>query len=158
MFIFITVSMQFLNFRARYYSKSQSQLDDQSRYQHTDSSKEDSDNFYTNSDDESNETYSHLHEVAEEDSDSEDEGSQVITPVDALRAIEKNSFNKLSDKEKEKARRAMADELIRAALDEPDKEEDGMVPEEKQRSLRVGIIGAVNAGKSTLTNFMVCSP
>jgi predicted GTPase len=91
----------------------------------------------------------------EEDSDSEDEGSQVITPVEALRAIEKNSFNKLSDKEKEKARRSMADELIRAALDDPDEEEDGMVPEEKQRSLRVGIIGAVNAGKSTLTNFMV---
>lgn len=53
----------------------------------------------------------------------------------------------------------LAKELLRAALEKSDdaqESEDGMVvKEEDQRSLSVGIVGAPNAGKSTLTNSMV---
>uniref|UniRef100_A0A803N186 Era-type G domain-containing protein n=1 Tax=Chenopodium quinoa TaxID=63459 RepID=A0A803N186_CHEQI len=49
--------------------------------------------------------------------------------------------------------------LLEAALDAPDEvdeEEEGLeVKVEDQKSLSVGIIGAPNAGKSALTNFMV---
>mgnify|MGYP002775817196 FL=1 len=151
--------MQVISFRVRYFSKSRFQPGYQSGCQNMDSSSEGDSTSFTDSEllDESNGGSGHHNEILQEYSDSEDEDGQVITPLEVLRVIEKDSFNNLSDKEKEKARRSMADELIKAALDEPDEEEDGIVPEEKQRSLRVGIIGAVNAGKSSLTNFMVCS-
>ncbi|KAL3345697.1 hypothetical protein AABB24_024576 [Solanum stoloniferum] len=65
-------------------------------------------------------------------------------------------------KEEEKRRRAalLARTLLEAALDRPDEEgdedkEDEVVKEEDQMSLSVGIIGAPNAGKSSLTNYMV---
>ncbi|XP_015063860.1 GTP-binding protein ERG [Solanum pennellii] len=65
-------------------------------------------------------------------------------------------------KEEEKRRRAalLARTLLEAALDRPDEEgdenkEDELVKEEDQMSLSVGIIGAPNAGKSSLTNYMV---
>ncbi|KAI3870029.1 hypothetical protein MKW98_021537, partial [Papaver atlanticum] len=41
--------------------------------------------------------------------------------------------------------------------DVEEEEEDMIVKEEDQKSLSVGIIGAPNAGKSALTNFMVGS-
>ncbi|CAL9076507.1 unnamed protein product [Musa textilis] len=58
--------------------------------------------------------------------------------------------------ERERATR-LARALLEAALGQPDEdeEEDMVVKEEDQRSLSVGIIGAPNAGKSCLTNFMV---
>ncbi|XP_042498205.1 GTP-binding protein ERG [Macadamia integrifolia] len=59
----------------------------------------------------------------------------------------------------EEGRRAslLAKALLHAALEKPDdvEEEDMVVKEEDQKSLSVGIIGAPNAGKSALTNFMV---
>lgn len=65
-------------------------------------------------------------------------------------------------KEEEKRRRAalLARTLLESALDRPDEEgdedkEDELVKEEDQMSLSVGIIGAPNAGKSSLTNYMV---
>lgn len=71
----------------------------------------------------------------------------------ALRALER---------EEEKRRKAavLAKALLEAALDRPDDDEeeegeDMVVREEDQKSLNVGIIGAPNAGKSSLTNFMV---
>ena len=68
------------------------------------------------------------------------------------------------DKEQEKRRRAattLAKALLEAALQQPDQDEDEdgsvvVVKEEDQKSLSVGIIGAPNAGKSALTNYMVC--
>lgn len=67
------------------------------------------------------------------------------------------------EKVEEEKRRALAKALLEAALeaagdDEDDKEEDGdsVVKEEDQKSLSVGIVGAPNAGKSALTNYMVC--
>lgn len=60
------------------------------------------------------------------------------------------------DEERERAAR-LARALLEAALEPPDdvEEEHMVVKEEDQRSLSVGIIGAPNAGKSSLTNFMV---
>ncbi|XP_056159698.1 GTP-binding protein ERG [Syzygium oleosum] len=61
------------------------------------------------------------------------------------------------DLEEEK-RRVLAKALLEAALGAPDAEDDDeemAVMEEDQKSLAVGIIGAPNAGKSALTNFMV---
>ncbi|KAG6472233.1 hypothetical protein ZIOFF_069692 [Zingiber officinale] len=61
--------------------------------------------------------------------------------------------------EDEKTERAtrLARALLEAALEPPDdaEEENMAVKEEDQRSLSVGVIGAPNAGKSSLTNFMV---
>lgn len=60
--------------------------------------------------------------------------------------------------EDEKTERAtrLARALLEAALEPPDDAEDNMaVEEEDQQSLSVGVIGAPNAGKSSLTNFMV---
>ncbi|XP_073224219.1 GTP-binding protein ERG [Cicer arietinum] len=72
---------------------------------------------------------------------------------------------KLKEEEDERKRRALAKALLEAALDEREEEEEeeeggggenvGVVKEEDQKSLSVGIIGAPNAGKSALTNFMV---
>lgn len=59
--------------------------------------------------------------------------------------------------EEEKSRRVLAKALLEAALDKADDEEEEEVKEEDQMSLSVGIIGAPNAGKSALTNYMVCS-
>ena len=66
---------------------------------------------------------------------------------------------RLKEEEDERRRRALAKALLEAALDGGDKEEEeemkglGMVKEEDQKSLSVGIIGAPNAGKSALTIF-----
>ncbi|KAL8139748.1 hypothetical protein V2J09_005769 [Rumex salicifolius] len=60
--------------------------------------------------------------------------------------------------EEERKKRALAKALLQAAIDEvveEDEEEVRMVKEEDQKSLTVGIIGAPNAGKSALTNYMV---
>ncbi|KAF1889538.1 hypothetical protein Lal_00024865 [Lupinus albus] len=66
---------------------------------------------------------------------------------------------KLKEEEDERKKRALAKALLEAALepnDEDDEEEKvSVVNEEDQKSLSVGIIGAPNAGKSALTNFMV---
>ncbi|KAL5842933.1 hypothetical protein ACOSQ3_013536 [Xanthoceras sorbifolium] len=56
--------------------------------------------------------------------------------------------------EEERRNRVLAKTLLRAAL-EDEEEEEYEVREEDQKSLSVGIIGAPNAGKSALTNFMV---
>ncbi|KAF6139560.1 hypothetical protein GIB67_015517 [Kingdonia uniflora] len=64
------------------------------------------------------------------------------------------------DEEEERQRATLlAKVLLQAALRKPDdeEEEDMLVKEEDQKSLSVGIIGAPNAGKSALTNFMVGS-
>ncbi|KAJ1698064.1 hypothetical protein LUZ63_006576 [Rhynchospora breviuscula] len=61
------------------------------------------------------------------------------------------------EEERERATR-LARSLLEAALEPPDdvtEGEDMVVREEDQMSLSVGIIGAPNAGKSSLTNFMV---
>ncbi|KAJ6841072.1 GTP-binding protein ERG [Iris pallida] len=64
------------------------------------------------------------------------------------------------DEEAEQAERErrLARALLEAAVLPPDADDEGDaggVKEEDQRSLSVGIIGAPNAGKSSLTNFMV---
>ncbi|XP_057506993.1 GTP-binding protein ERG isoform X2 [Actinidia eriantha] len=73
---------------------------------------------------------------------------------------EETQIQRIREKEEEKKRRAaaLAKALLEAALARPDEEEeegDSVVKEEDQKSLSVGIIGAPNAGKSALTNFMV---
>nr|XP_043607199.1 GTP-binding protein ERG [Erigeron canadensis] len=59
--------------------------------------------------------------------------------------------------QEEKRRRILSQTLLEAAVAETDEEEeeDEVVKVEDQLSLSVGIIGAPNAGKSALTNFMV---
>lgn len=63
------------------------------------------------------------------------------------------------DKEKKKNAAVLAMSLLNAAVQRPGWEEDENevkeIKEEDQRSLAVGIIGAPNAGKSALTNFVV---
>lgn len=65
------------------------------------------------------------------------------------------------DKEKKNNAAVLAMSLLNAAVQRPDWEEDEgevkEIKEEDQRSLAVGIIGAPNAGKSALTNFVVCA-
>ncbi|KAK4440376.1 GTP-binding protein ERG [Sesamum alatum] len=58
---------------------------------------------------------------------------------------------------KKKKAAALAKELLEAALDEDEHEDvdEREVVVEDQKSLSVGIIGAPNAGKSALTNYMV---
>ncbi|KAJ4822364.1 hypothetical protein Tsubulata_014291 [Turnera subulata] len=58
------------------------------------------------------------------------------------------------EEEEELRSRVLAKALLEAALEKPDEEVD-QVLEEDQKSLSVGIIGAPNAGKSSLTNYMV---
>lgn len=71
------------------------------------------------------------------------------------------SHLRILQREEEKKRKAgrLANELLEAALDdgESEDEEEREVTEEEQKSLAVGIIGAPNAGKSALTNYMVCA-
>ncbi|XP_061364774.1 GTP-binding protein ERG [Gastrolobium bilobum] len=68
---------------------------------------------------------------------------------------------KLKEEEDERRRRVLAKALLEAALDNEEEEDEekekglGLVKEEDQKSLSVGIIGAPNAGKSALTNYMV---
>ncbi|KAK7273992.1 hypothetical protein RIF29_15061 [Crotalaria pallida] len=67
---------------------------------------------------------------------------------------------KLREEEDERRRRALAKALLEAALENKDEEEEEerkavVVNEEDQKSLSVGIIGAPNAGKSALTNYVV---
>ncbi|OMO80037.1 hypothetical protein CCACVL1_13195 [Corchorus capsularis] len=74
--------------------------------------------------------------------------------------IERLVFNqdyKFKEEEEEKRRRILAKALLEAALEGPEEDVDDeeVVREEDQKSLSVGIIGAPNAGKSALTNFMV---
>ena len=68
---------------------------------------------------------------------------------------------RLMEEEEEKRRRVLAKALLEAALDtgdnEDEDEDESAVREEDQKSLSVGIIGAPNAGKSSLTNYMVHS-
>lgn len=66
----------------------------------------------------------------------------------------------LKEEEDERRRRVLAKALLEAALERGDEEEeeDGeeeVVKEEDQKSVTVGIIGAPNAGKSALTNYLV---
>ncbi|CAI0460381.1 unnamed protein product [Linum tenue] len=60
----------------------------------------------------------------------------------------------LHEEEDDLKRRVLARALLEAALKGDDEEEE-LVREEDQKSLSVGIIGAPNAGKSSLTNYMV---
>ncbi|XVF46071.1 hypothetical protein PTKIN_Ptkin02bG0258500 [Pterospermum kingtungense] len=74
--------------------------------------------------------------------------------------VEKRIFSndKFREEEEERRRRILAKALLEAALQGPDDEDADQhqeVREEDQKSLSVGIIGAPNAGKSALTNFMV---
>ncbi|GMY35057.1 GTP-binding protein ERG-like [Fagus crenata] len=67
---------------------------------------------------------------------------------------------RILEEEEERRRRVLAKALLEAALEAPDdddeeEDEDLVVKEEDQKSLSVGIIGAPNAGKSALTNYMV---
>ena len=67
---------------------------------------------------------------------------------------------KILEEEEERRRRLLAKALLEAALEAADdedeeEEEEVVVKEEDQKSLSVGIIGAPNAGKSALTNYMV---
>jgi GTPase len=60
--------------------------------------------------------------------------------------------------EEEERSRDVAFALLEAAMEPPDEDGDempGEVREEDQMSLSVGIVGAPNAGKSSLTNTMV---
>ncbi|KAJ4975076.1 hypothetical protein NE237_000182 [Protea cynaroides] len=70
---------------------------------------------------------------------------------------QKQSSQVVVQDEEERRATLLAKALLHAALEKPDdvEEEDMVVKEEDQRSLSVGIIGAPNAGKSALTNFMV---
>lgn len=69
---------------------------------------------------------------------------------------------RLKEEQDEMRRRILAKALLEAAVENEEEDEEvegakGMVKEEEQKSLSVGIIGAPNAGKSALTNFMVRS-
>nr|O82626.1 RecName: Full=GTP-binding protein ERG [Antirrhinum majus]CAA76925.1 ERG protein [Antirrhinum majus] len=67
-----------------------------------------------------------------------------------------SSYSKIlkRDEEKKYKSAALAKSLLEAALDD-EEVEVGEVKEEDQKSLSVGIIGAPNAGKSALTNYIV---
>lgn len=77
---------------------------------------------------------------------------------DEVEEEEEEEEDKKGDLEEEEKRRVLAKALLQAALAAPDEEDDDeetAVREEDQKSLAVGIIGAPNAGKSALTNYMV---
>ncbi|CAN1190643.1 GTP-binding protein ERG [Linum perenne] len=67
---------------------------------------------------------------------------------------QKMDLKTLHEEEEDMKRRVLARALLEAALKGDDEEEE-LVREEDQKSLSVGIIGAPNAGKSSLTNYMV---
>ncbi|KAJ0018935.1 hypothetical protein Pint_12003 [Pistacia integerrima] len=77
-----------------------------------------------------------------------------LSPPPLHRPASANASMKLKEDEDERKNRTLARALLEAALVR-EEEEDEEVKEEDQRSLSVGIIGAPNAGKSALTNFMV---
>ncbi|KAK2987385.1 hypothetical protein RJ640_020582 [Escallonia rubra] len=84
-------------------------------------------------------------------------GEETRTP-----GVDEVKRSRVLAREEDRRRRAalLAKEMLEAALDRPDGEEDGdeevgEVKEEDQMCLSVGIVGAPNAGKSALTNFMV---
>ena len=66
-------------------------------------------------------------------------------------------LGKINGGEEDERKRKLARVLLEAALMKPDdeEEEEMEVKLEDQKSLSVGIIGAPNAGKSSLTNCMV---
>ncbi|XP_065850080.1 GTP-binding protein ERG [Euphorbia lathyris] len=69
---------------------------------------------------------------------------------------QKSNAKILQEQEQEERRRLLAKALLQAALEKPDDEDENqVVMEEDQKSLAVGIVGAPNAGKSALTNYMV---
>ncbi|KAL5578289.1 hypothetical protein UlMin_019988 [Ulmus minor] len=72
---------------------------------------------------------------------------------------QKGKLRIMEEEEEERRRRVLAKALLEAALERADEEEeedeDFVVKEEDQKSLSVGIVGAPNAGKSALTNYMV---
>ncbi|CAH8382096.1 unnamed protein product [Eruca vesicaria subsp. sativa] len=72
-----------------------------------------------------------------------------------LKSPEESSEEDEEDSEIDRSR-MLAKALLEAALESADDElGEGEVREEDQKSLNVGIIGPPNAGKSSLTNFMV---
>jgi GTP-binding protein Era len=93
-------------------------------------------------------------EEGEEEEDDDDDMDSEMPPS----SID-DWFPGLSTEEKERRASELAKALLEASLQRPDDELDaeevGEVREEDQKSLAVGIIGAPNAGKSTLTNYMV---
>ncbi|PIA37670.1 hypothetical protein AQUCO_03000312v1 [Aquilegia coerulea] len=72
---------------------------------------------------------------------------------------EEEDDDDVDDKEEQEKERSrmLAKALLQAALEKTDdaEEEHMIVKEEDQKSIHVGIIGAPNAGKSALTNYMV---
>ncbi|KAJ8758734.1 hypothetical protein K2173_000455 [Erythroxylum novogranatense] len=67
---------------------------------------------------------------------------------------QKRKVKILTEQQDEERHRMLARTLLEAALEKPDDEVEE-VREEDQKSLAVGIIGAPNAGKSSLTNYVV---
>ncbi|KAK1609362.1 hypothetical protein QYE76_033035 [Lolium multiflorum] len=72
---------------------------------------------------------------------------------------ENNAGMRVQDPVEEERSREVALALLEAAMEPPDEDEEepGEVREEDQMSLSVGIVGAPNAGKSSLTNTVVGS-
>ncbi|CAM6084195.1 unnamed protein product [Calypogeia fissa] len=81
-------------------------------------------------------------------------GQIVQMPVETVDQFQHVTVIQNEEMDRRASAQAMA--LLRAALDEAD-EEEGEVEVEFQRSLRIGIVGAPNAGKSLLTNQLVGS-
>ncbi|KAL9453107.1 hypothetical protein AB3S75_008827 [Citrus x aurantiifolia] len=67
---------------------------------------------------------------------------------------QKGKLRIFQEEEEERKHRALAKALLQAALDRQEEEEEE-VKEEDQKSVAVGIIGAPNAGKSSIINCMV---
>ncbi|KAG8086970.1 hypothetical protein GUJ93_ZPchr0010g7510 [Zizania palustris] len=102
------------------------------------------------------------------------EPSKARNPVSALRKLrfdpslraradvalfgKERGVRGLDEAVEEERSREVALALLEAALEPPDEDDDvgpGEIREEDQMSLSVGIVGAPNAGKSSLTNTMV---
>lgn len=76
--------------------------------------------------------------------------------TEKLEIAEEESSEEEDDDDSIDRSRVLAKALLEAALESADEElGEGEVNEEDQKSLNVGIIGPPNAGKSSLTNFMV---
>ncbi|GAY49040.1 hypothetical protein CUMW_116230 [Citrus unshiu] len=67
---------------------------------------------------------------------------------------QKGKLRIFQEEEEERKHRALAKALLQAALERQEEEEEE-VKEEDQKSVAVGIIGAPNAGKSSIINYMV---